>query len=357
MTSAPCRLSAYGSCGGRGAKKKLVSTLGRPHARARSTSRAGRPAGTGRRRPRPGGSATPPRSPPSTSPLDHAVELDHVLDARHDGGDDLARGAAPPPPTARRPRCSRRRRREAARRAAGRKGCLRSSSSGQPPPGRSARAGGRSAGRGRLMFGPSRQEFPTSGQTSTLEVPIVTAMSEIRPIRPRRLARSKRLSRGHPRKNDVPPRRRDPRAARRAARQLCCPATPATTWRARSGTRMIDRRPAAIVRAAGAADVMQAVRLRAASTGLLLAVRGGGHNIAGKAVCDGGLMLDLSAMSRCASTRRRARRASSPARCSPTSTARRRPSACRRRPASTRPPAWPGSRWAAASAGRAASTG
>jgi FAD/FMN-containing dehydrogenase len=58
---------------------------------------------------------------------------------------------------------------------------------------------------------------------------------------------------------------------------------------------MIDCRPAAIVRAAGAADVIQAVNL-ARDTGLELAVKGGGHNIAGKATCDGGLMLDLSAM-------------------------------------------------------------
>ena len=58
---------------------------------------------------------------------------------------------------------------------------------------------------------------------------------------------------------------------------------------------MIDKRPAAIVHAAGASDVIQTVRL-AAQHGLLLSVRGGGHNIAGSAVCDGGLMLDLSPM-------------------------------------------------------------
>ena len=61
-----------------------------------------------------------------------------------------------------------------------------------------------------------------------------------------------------------------------------------TLWNA-----MIDRRPAAVVRAAGAADVVQTVRW-AARHDLVLAVRGGGHNIAGNAACDGGLMLDLS---------------------------------------------------------------
>src|SRR4029079_13231635 len=46
---------------------------------------------------------------------------------------------------------------------------------------------------------------------------------------------------------------------------------------------MIDRHPAAVVRAASPADVMRTVRL-ASEHGLLLAVRGGGHNIAGNAV-------------------------------------------------------------------------
>lgn len=58
---------------------------------------------------------------------------------------------------------------------------------------------------------------------------------------------------------------------------------------------MIDKRPALIVRCVGAADVLEAVRF-AASHEVLTSVRGGGHNVAGTAVCDGGLMIDLSPM-------------------------------------------------------------
>jgi len=58
---------------------------------------------------------------------------------------------------------------------------------------------------------------------------------------------------------------------------------------------MIDRRPALIARCVEGADVIQSVQF-AKKTNLLVAVRGGGHNIAGNAVCDGGLMIDLSPM-------------------------------------------------------------
>jgi FAD/FMN-containing dehydrogenase len=57
----------------------------------------------------------------------------------------------------------------------------------------------------------------------------------------------------------------------------------------------IDKRPSLIVRCAGVADVIEAVRF-ARENNLLVAVRGGGHNIAGTAVCDEGLMIDLSPM-------------------------------------------------------------
>lgn len=76
---------------------------------------------------------------------------------------------------------------------------------------------------------------------------------------------------------------------------LCLPNEPGydearTIWNA-----MIDRRPGAVVRCHGASDVIRAVHF-ARDNGLLLAVRGGGHNIAGNAVCEGGLQIDLSPM-------------------------------------------------------------
>ncbi len=58
---------------------------------------------------------------------------------------------------------------------------------------------------------------------------------------------------------------------------------------------MIDKRPAAIARCTTTADVVQAVNF-ARDNNLVLAVRSGGHNIAGSALCDGGLVVDLSRM-------------------------------------------------------------
>ena len=71
---------------------------------------------------------------------------------------------------------------------------------------------------------------------------------------------------------------------------------------------MVDKHPAVIARCASVSDVVRAVNF-ARETGLLLAVRGGGHNIAGSALCDGGIVVDLSKM-KAASVDPGARRAS-----------------------------------------------
>jgi FAD/FMN-containing dehydrogenase len=58
---------------------------------------------------------------------------------------------------------------------------------------------------------------------------------------------------------------------------------------------MINRKPALIARCVGAADVIEAVRF-ARRNDLYVSIRGGGHHVSGNSVCDGGMVIDLSAM-------------------------------------------------------------
>ena len=104
----------------------------------------------------------------------------------------------------------------------------------------------------------------------------------------------------------------------------------------------IDRRPALIARCRGVADVIAAVRF-AREHDLLTAVRGGGHAVAGYALCDDGIVIDLSLMTGLACRPARAddpRRGRMPQR--RTSTARARRSGSRSRAASSATRASPG---------------
>ena len=77
--------------------------------------------------------------------------------------------------------------------------------------------------------------------------------------------------------------------------ELITPANPAYEAARKVYNGMIDRRPALIARCRDAADVMAGITF-AREQGLLLAVRGGGHNGPGLGTCDGGLVIDLAPM-------------------------------------------------------------
>ncbi len=77
--------------------------------------------------------------------------------------------------------------------------------------------------------------------------------------------------------------------------QLLCPGDPGYDEARQVWNGMIDKRPALIARCIGTADIIDAINF-ARTHRLLVAVRGGGHNVAGNAVCDGGLVIDLSLM-------------------------------------------------------------
>ena len=77
--------------------------------------------------------------------------------------------------------------------------------------------------------------------------------------------------------------------------ELLLPTSPGYDTARRIWNGAIDRHPACIARCTGVADVVAAVRF-ARDHDLEIAVRGGGHNVAGTAVCDDGVVIDLSAM-------------------------------------------------------------
>jgi FAD/FMN-containing dehydrogenase len=76
---------------------------------------------------------------------------------------------------------------------------------------------------------------------------------------------------------------------------LLQPADPGYETARRVDNAMIDRRPALIARCAGVADVLAAVRF-ARARDLPVSVRAGGHNVAGNAICEGGLVIDVSSL-------------------------------------------------------------
>jgi len=77
--------------------------------------------------------------------------------------------------------------------------------------------------------------------------------------------------------------------------QLLQPTDPGYDEARRIHNGLVDKRPAIVARCAGIADVADAVKL-ARTLQLEAAVRGGGHNVAGRATIDGGVMIDLSSM-------------------------------------------------------------
>jgi hypothetical protein len=79
------------------------------------------------------------------------------------------------------------------------------------------------------------------------------------------------------------------------AGQLLQPADPGYEEARKVHNGLVDKRPALIARCLGVADIVEVVHL-ARTLNLEVAVRGGGHNVAGRATVDGGLMIDLSLM-------------------------------------------------------------
>lgn len=77
--------------------------------------------------------------------------------------------------------------------------------------------------------------------------------------------------------------------------QLFTPGEPGYEEARKIHNALIDRRPAVIARCAGVADVISAVNFGRGQS-VVVSVRGAGHNVAGTSLCDGGMVIDLSAM-------------------------------------------------------------
>ena len=83
--------------------------------------------------------------------------------------------------------------------------------------------------------------------------------------------------------------------ARSFAGQVLRPADPGYEEARRVHNGLVDKRPALIARCRGVADIVDALKV-ARERGLEVAVRGGGHNVAGRSTTEGGVMVDLSLM-------------------------------------------------------------
>ncbi len=77
--------------------------------------------------------------------------------------------------------------------------------------------------------------------------------------------------------------------------ELVVPNDPGYDQARRVWNGMVDKRPAVVIYCAGSDDVITAVNF-ARARNLLVAVRAGGHNVAGSSVCDGGVVIDVSRM-------------------------------------------------------------
>jgi FAD/FMN-containing dehydrogenase len=96
-------------------------------------------------------------------------------------------------------------------------------------------------------------------------------------------------------RHNMPPAAEVALLAKQLTGELILPGDPSYDTHRKVWNGMIDKNPALIARCANTQDVVAAVNF-AREHQLLLAVRGGGHNVAGHATCDGGLVIDLAPM-------------------------------------------------------------